>query len=189
MQLRRRDFLVAASAAVGAPLLAAQPENRVVLNLEPTRDNPRNSEGAFATLKSGRVIFLYTQFYGGSEDKSPARIVAIHSDDRGITWSAPRVVVENTGHENVMSVSLLRLASGRLALFYAFKNNLSDCRPRSVSLQRRSADLVGAEARDRCPRILRAQQRPRGPAPQRTAGGSSRLSSNERTECRKLRLV
>src|SRR4029453_462768 len=38
--------------------------------------------------------------------------------------------IQDTGHGNVMSVSLLRLASGRLALFYAFKNNLSDCRPR-----------------------------------------------------------
>ena len=50
MQLRRRDFLVAASASVGAPLRAAQPENRVVLNLEPSRDNPRNSEGAKAAV-------------------------------------------------------------------------------------------------------------------------------------------
>jgi sialidase-1 len=130
MQLRRREFLMTASAAVAAPLIGAESENRVVLNLEPTGDNPRNSEGAFATLSSGRVIFLYTQFYGGARDNSPARIAAIHSDDGGSTWSAPSVVIENAGRENVMSVSLVRLASGRLALFYVLKNDLSDCRPR-----------------------------------------------------------
>jgi hypothetical protein len=106
------------------------PENRVVLDIASSKENPRNSEGAFVTLKSGRVLFLYTQFHGGGADASPARIVAIGSDDAGQTWSRePRVVVENTGHQNVMSVSLLRLRSGGIALFYLIKNSLHDCRP------------------------------------------------------------
>ncbi|MGV3754620.1 MAG: sialidase family protein [Verrucomicrobiota bacterium] len=101
-----------------------------VLNLEPTKENPRSSEGAFVTLKSGRVLFYYTQFYGGAHDNSPAHIVAIHSDDEGKTWSKePQTIVENKGGENVMSVSLLRLKSGRIALFYLLKNNWLDCRP------------------------------------------------------------
>ncbi len=109
---------------------APAPENRVVLDIEATKENPRNSEGAFITLKSGRILFLYTQFYGGGADESPARIVSISSDDAGRTWSRePRVVVENTGHQNVMSVSLLRLQSGKIALFYLIKNSLHDCRP------------------------------------------------------------
>jgi len=33
--------------------LGAEPADRIVLNLEPTTENPRNSEGSFATLKSG----------------------------------------------------------------------------------------------------------------------------------------
>jgi hypothetical protein len=127
----RRVFLQAAAAVVRpARLSEAAAENRVVVDLDPTPANPRNSEGAFVTLRSGRILLLYTQFYGGSEDKSPARIAAIHSDDQGRTWSAPRVVIENAGQENVMSVSLLRVASGRIALFYAIKNNLADCRLR-----------------------------------------------------------
>jgi sialidase-1 len=109
---------------------AAAGENLVVLNLDPGPDNPRNSEGAFVTLKSGRILFYYTRFYGGASDKSPARIVSIHSDDEGRTWSQePVTVVENAGHENVMSVSLLRLKSGAIALFYCIKNGLHDCRP------------------------------------------------------------
>jgi Neuraminidase (sialidase) len=60
------------------------------------KEGPRNSEGSFATLASGRVIFIYSQFYGGNGDESPARLVRIHSDDQGRTWSAPVTVVENT---------------------------------------------------------------------------------------------
>ncbi len=104
-------------------------ENQIVLNLEPTKENPRNSEGSFARLKSGRVIFYYTHFYGGARDESPARIVGIHSDDAGRTWSEPQTIVENSGGSNVMSVSLLRLASGKLALFYLVKNSWIDCQP------------------------------------------------------------
>ena len=109
---------------------AAEPlQSTVSLNVEPTKENPRNSEGSFATLASGRIIFCYSQFYGGAADESPARIVRIHSDDQGRTWSVPEVIVENTSGKNVMSVSLLRLASGKLALFYCVKNSWIDCRP------------------------------------------------------------
>lgn len=101
----------------------------VLLNIEPTRDYPRSSEGAFATLKDGRLLFCYTQFYGGAADESPARLVGIESGDQGKTWSKPRELVANEGGANVMSASLLRLKSGRLALFYLKKNSWIDCRP------------------------------------------------------------
>jgi hypothetical protein len=110
-------------------IVGAQAENAVVLNLEPTKETPRNSEGSFGRLKSGRIIFYYTQFYGGAADESPARVAGIHSDDDGRTWSAPQTVLENSGGNNVMSVSLLRLKSGPLALFYLLKNSWLDCRP------------------------------------------------------------
>jgi Neuraminidase (sialidase) len=103
--------------------------NVVVKNIEPTPELPRHSEGSFASLASGRILFYYTQFYGGAADESPARIVGIHSDDDGRTWSEPVPVVENAGGKNVMSVSLLRLAGGPLALFYCQKNSWLDCRP------------------------------------------------------------
>lgn len=112
-----------------ASVLAAAPENRVVLQLEPTPAKPRNSEGSFATLQSGRILYVYTQFYGGDRDESAARLVAITSDDGGRTWSPnPRTVVENTG-TNVMSVSLLRLRDGRLALFYIKKESRIEGHP------------------------------------------------------------
>jgi Neuraminidase (sialidase) len=110
-------------------LHAAGP-GEVVLNVEPGKDSPRNSEGAFVTLKDGRLIFIHTQFYGGASDHSAARLVARSSADGGRTWSGePRTVLENEGGANVMSVSLLRLQDGRLALFYLLKNSWMDCRP------------------------------------------------------------
>jgi len=105
------------------------PENRAVLNVEPTKALPRNSEGSFATLASGRIIFYYSQFYGGNDDHSAACIVGIHSDDKGVTWSKPTVILENSGAQNIMSVSLLRLKSGKLALFYLRRESWQDCRP------------------------------------------------------------
>src|SRR5947208_15055940 len=78
MRVDRRGFLKAtALGAAALPVAAVEPDNRVVLDLEPTPENPRNSEGAFATLRSGRVVFFYSQFYGGARDNSPARIAAI----------------------------------------------------------------------------------------------------------------
>jgi sialidase-1 len=119
-----------AAGFVGLIPLTQAAENISVLDLNPSKENPRNSEGSFVTLKSGRVLFLYTHFHGGADDASPANIVSIHSDDKGRTWSKePKVVVENPTGANVMSVSLLRLQSGKLALFYLVKNSLLDCRP------------------------------------------------------------
>ncbi|MDB6125561.1 MAG: Sialidase [Pedosphaera sp.] len=108
----------------------AKPGNDVVLDINSTPENPRNSEGAFITLKSGRISFFYSQFQGAANDESPARIAAVDSDDGGKTWNPkPRVIVETGNHQNVMSVSLLRLKSGRIALFYLIKESLLDCRP------------------------------------------------------------
>ena len=121
--------LVLLLVALLATAAQAAPENGVVLNIEPDKAHPRNSEGAFVTLESNRVLFCYTQFSGGAADNSAASLVAIESADAGRTWGAPRVVVANTGGNNVMSVSLLRLRSGRLALFYLVKNSWLDCRP------------------------------------------------------------
>lgn len=126
---RLAGTLLAVAALVCGIRAGASSENIVTLNIEPTKENPRNSEGSFATLASGRIIFCYSQFYGGAADESPARIVRIHSDDQGRTWSAPVTLVENTGGNNVMSVSLLRLAGGKLAMFYCIKNSWIDCRP------------------------------------------------------------
>jgi Neuraminidase (sialidase) len=53
-----------------------------------------------------------------------------YSSDGGSTWTWDDVVVlANEGGMNVMSVSLLRLQDGSIALFYLRKNSEEDCRP------------------------------------------------------------
>lgn len=91
-----------------------------VLSLLPGIDNPRNSEGDFISLKSGRILYVYSHFYGTSYmDDAPAYIASRYSDDGGKTWSTTsELVVENEGIHNVMSVSLMRLRNDEIALFY-----------------------------------------------------------------------
>jgi hypothetical protein len=111
--------------AAGLPEGVTQP-----LLLPPGPGNPRNSEGDFVHLKSGRILFIYTHFTGGRSDAASAVLASRHSDDAGKTWStADEIVVPKLGRQNVMSVSLLRLADGRIALFYLVKNSDADCRP------------------------------------------------------------
>ncbi len=105
-------------------------ENRIVLSLDHGPGNPRNSEGAMVTLADGRVLFAYTHYTGDDwSDHAAACIAARTSSDGGRTWTpTDRILVANEGRQNVMSVSLLRLADGRVALFYLRKNGMEDCR-------------------------------------------------------------
>ena len=101
-----------------------------VLALPPSKENPRNSEGDFIRLKDGRILFVYTHFTGGGGDHSKAHLAGRFSSDEGKTWTDEDVVViPYEGGLNNMSVSLLRLQDGRIALFYARKQALTDCRP------------------------------------------------------------
>ena len=106
--------------------------NEIVHQLDPSPENPRNSEGSFVTLKSGRIIFAYSRFTGGGSDNDNSDVAVTTSDDGGKTWSEPEILVPNSGEMNCMSVSFLRLADGRIALMYDIKNGFHDCRPRMV---------------------------------------------------------
>lgn len=98
--------------------------------LPPSQGNPRNSEGDFISLKDGRILFIYSHFTGGGSDHAAGHLAARFSRDGGQTWTdQDEVVVQREGKFNVMSVSLLRLQSGAIALFYLRKNSLTDCRP------------------------------------------------------------
>lgn len=106
------------------------PNTSVVLELSVSEGNPRNTEGDFVALKDGRLLLVYTRFTGGGSDHDTADLVSRVSADGGRTWSDKNeTVVANAGGLNVMSVSLLRLRDGRIALFYLEKNSLTDCRP------------------------------------------------------------
>jgi sialidase-1 len=110
-------------------VLAIDAGMQTLLTIEPSKDNPRNSEGDILELKDGRLCLIYTRFTGGGGDDAAADLAMRISPDRGRTWSDDRIVVRHTGGLNVMSVSLLRLASGEIALFYLRKTSREDCRP------------------------------------------------------------
>jgi len=105
--------------------------NEIVRTLAHKPDNPRNSEGAFQTLGDGRIMFAYSRYRGDDwRDDAIADIAAIFSHDGGQTWTPDSgTIIANEGACNVMSVSFLRLAADRIALFYLRKNSFLDCRP------------------------------------------------------------
>lgn len=111
---------------------------KVVLELPPGQNNPRNSEGDFIALKDDRLLFIYSHYFGASGgDNDSAYLASRWSEDGGKTWSKESVtVLEKEGKMNVMSVSLLRLQNGHIALFYIRKNSQED----SVPLMRISTD-------------------------------------------------
>ena len=94
-------------------------------------NNPRNSEGDFAVLKDGRIVYTYSHYStAAGGDHAPAYLASRYSSDGGRTWTETSVTtVVNEGGMNVMSVSYQRLKDGALAIFYLRKNSTSDCRP------------------------------------------------------------
>lgn len=106
-------------------------EKELVLQISPGPDNPRNSEGDFITLSNGDLLYVYTHYTGASgADHAHAYLAGRLSNDGGKTWSKKDItIVENEGSMNVMSVSLLRMQTGEIALFYLRKNSATDCAP------------------------------------------------------------
>ena len=102
----------------------------IVLKLKPSHENPRNSEGDFIQLKDGSILFVYTYFTEGTSDHAKAHLAGRFSYDDGQTWTKKDVIIiENEGEMNIMSVSLLRMKGGKIALFYLRKNSETDCIP------------------------------------------------------------
>lgn len=100
------------------------------LMLSPSDDNPRNSEGDFIELKDGRVLFVYTHFTGGAGDHATAHLAGRFSSDGGETWDEEdTVIIPYDGGRNIMSVSLLRLQDGSIALLYLKKVEVDECIP------------------------------------------------------------
>ncbi len=121
-----RTAVLTIVALAGSGLLAADGVFETIL-APASSSSVRKTEAAIVALKDGRLLLAYTDFYTVSpKDDAPARIRGRHSSDLGRTWSAPFTIVENTARVNVMSVSLLRLRSGEIALTYMFKNSHED---------------------------------------------------------------
>ena len=116
--------------------------------------NPRNSEGAFLRTASGRIRFIYSRFVGDKWfDGASADLAEFDSDDGGESWQYRGIVIPRGDAENIMSVSLVRIAPDDVRLFYlekrpvdlhgavvAARPNGNDGRTHTVPLMRRSTD-------------------------------------------------
>ena len=120
VRLDGKDIPVKTTPSLGA---------EIALELTPTPENPRNSEGDFVRLKDGTLLFAWSRFYqagkheNGSWDNGGADIACRRSMDGGRTWSAKDEILLRNTAMNLMSVSFLRLADGRIALFYIEKES------------------------------------------------------------------
>ncbi len=124
-------LVVAVLCGMGAMAQSPLPDGVTrALVLPPSEGNPRNSEGDFVQLKDGRILFAYTHFTGSGSDFGTAHIAGRYSADGGRTWTGEdTLLLENQGAVNTMSVSLVRLQSGRIAFLYLVKETMGDCRP------------------------------------------------------------
>lgn len=124
-------FLSLCSAGMAQNSQASNGDDVTKINLlPPGPGNARNSEGDFIQLKDGRLLFIYSHFTDKTDDDGKAYLASRVSSDEGRTWSQKDVVVfDSEDAQNLMSVSLLRLKDGRIALFYLRRCSLSDCRP------------------------------------------------------------
>lgn len=98
-----------------------------------TVENPRYSEGSIISLRDGALLYATTEFIGSGSDFAKARIIAKTSQDGGRSWSKARVMQENIGGKNVMSVTLRRLPKTKihppsLGMFFLIKNDFNDLR-------------------------------------------------------------
>lgn len=129
-----RNFLLLLAYVIGSLDMYARAEAplEIALSLQPTEANPRNSEGDFITLRDGRILLVYTHFDGGAGDAASSYLAGRYSSDGGKTWTTEdTLILPNEGKQNTMSVSLLRLEDGRIAMFYLRKNSPQhDNRPR-----------------------------------------------------------
>ena len=109
----------------------------LVLDLGPSNNNPRNSEGSFLRAKDGAILFAYSQYTGDNwTDHCNCDIALVRSYDEGETWSEPEIIAkaEDFGVKNVMSVSGMTNLDGSLSFYFIIKeNNFTTTIARAVS--------------------------------------------------------
>ena len=86
----------------------------------PTLECPRHTEGDLIELKNGNLLLIWSEFHTGkAQDFAPSRISGKISTDRGKTWGATYVVIdEREGRHPTPNVSLIYAENGNLLLTY-----------------------------------------------------------------------
>ncbi|MBX3411551.1 MAG: exo-alpha-sialidase [Pirellulales bacterium] len=144
VRVRAAQSLIALSlppGALGLPV-SVVPDDFAVDVYPATAEHPRYSEGSIAALADGSLLYATTEFVGGGADHATATIIGRTSIDGGRTWGEARLLQENVGRQNVMSVTLRRLpksgdkadiaaalngsVQAPLGMFYLVKNSHTD---------------------------------------------------------------
>ena len=103
---------------------------KVLFELPPTENNPRNSEGDFCRLPDGSVMFAYTRYFGMSwDDHEDSNICAVYSrDGEHFDTENIRTLIkpERFGGTNSMSVSLVPSGKGGVSLYCLVKFDTKD---------------------------------------------------------------
>ena len=101
-----------------------------ILDLAPTKENRRSSEGDFLLLNNGDILFVYPRYGGGDGDGDPADLCACVSRDGGDSFSPPWLLLSRAEipADNIMSVTLRRMQNGDVGLFFLVKNPPHQCR-------------------------------------------------------------
>ncbi|MCI5648769.1 MAG: glycoside hydrolase [Fusicatenibacter sp.] len=96
-----------------------------------SKENPRNSEGAFYTKHNGEILFVYSRFKGKSNaDSASADICLLCSEDDGKTFGKEKTILTCEGEEavNIMSLSFLEMENGDIGLFYLVRSTYTRMR-------------------------------------------------------------
>lgn len=101
-------------------------EDVSVVPFTATPEIPRYTEGSVIERRDGSLLMAMTEFHGSNSDFATARIIGTRSFDGGRTWDAPTVLQQNTGELNVISVTLQRMASGAIGMYYLKTNTMTD---------------------------------------------------------------
>ena len=99
---------------------------KLLREIPPSENNPRNSEGAFIRAKNGDILFAYSRYIGVSNhDHATCDIAMIRSSDEGESWSEPEIIAtaEFFGTKNIMSVSALEQNNGDIGFYFLIKEN------------------------------------------------------------------
>ena len=102
---------------VGTTRLWRQNTKEVVDLIEAAENRQRTGEAGIIELANGELLLAYTDFRGFQDDAA-AVLRSCRSYDGGRSWTAPQLLVDQEGRQNLAAVSFVRVSSSVILLCY-----------------------------------------------------------------------
>lgn len=93
-----------------------------------TTGSYRNTEGDLLVKTNGQLYTVWTKFHNNLDDAAIADLAAKVSADSGKNWIDLGVIQQNIGTQTTTSVSLIRMSSSVVHLYFCVKNSNTDLR-------------------------------------------------------------